>query len=482
MKILLVQPPHYYGKHSRPPQAFPLGIGYIAAALRKNGHAIEVLDIYAHQYPDDEVGRRIKAMPDDIDAVCVSAMSTQYRYVKWLIGRLKEKRDIPVIVGNALATFSAHVLLKNSGADICVNGEGERTIVDLLENLSSPEKVDGIYYLSKGEMKGTPDRPYTIDIDTIEPPDRDIFPMQIYLDNCYLWGSPEMKAINIITARGCPFSCNFCSKTFSGIRLRTIASVIREIESLRERYDFGAVSFNDELTLVNKERVYELCKYFKRTGLKWVCQGRVDKVDADLLKCMKGSGCIALGFGVESGSQRILDRMNKGIKVKQAVDAIRAAEKAGIRPIIQMMYGYIGEDDESLSDTVRFFNKIHFPTMQFSMTTALPGTRLYAEASGSGLIKNEDEYMEKLDWGYYGEREALINFTRFADDALAAKRIETERLINLNYRRYLATHPWVALKILLRKTASYYKRYGFLKTMAKAARSKSYLKKESWMV
>jgi radical SAM superfamily enzyme YgiQ (UPF0313 family) len=482
MNILLIQPPHYFGARSRPPQQFPLGLGYIASALRKKGHHLEVLDIYANQYADKDVGDRVKALSPDIDAVCISALSTQYRYVKWLIKKIKERFDKPVIIGNALATFSSKVLLENSAADICVIGEGEETIVDLMDNLSRPERVKGVSYKSGDKILNTGDRAYIKELDSIDPPARDLFNTQIYLDNCHLWGNPDLKAVNIISARGCPFNCRFCSKTFSGIRLRSVNSVISEIESLRSRYDFKAVSFNDELTIVNDKRTYELCDYFRRSGLKWVCQGRVDKVQPDMLKRMKRSGCVALGFGVESGSQKILDNMNKGIKVEQAIRAVNATKDAGIDPIVQMMCGYEGEDDFAYAETVDFFRKVNMPTMQFSMTTALPGTVLYENSIKRGLIKDEDSYMEKLDWGYYGDREILINFTDYSDDVLSSKRIETENVINKNYREYLSKHPLKTLKVISKKAVSYCRRNGFMKTLAKATNAKSYLKKDSWMV
>lgn len=482
MKVLLVQPPHYYGKNSRPPQHFPLGLGYIATALKKRGHDLEVLDIYAHQYSDDEVEKKIKGLSHDIDVVCISALSTQYKYTKWLIRNIKAKFDKPVIVGNALATFSTKILLENSAADICVIGEGEETITELLDNLSSVDRVKGICYRKDGNIFYTPPRPYIKDLDTISPPMREIFPMRIYLDNGYLWGNPEIKSIDIISARGCPFNCRFCSKTFSGVRLRTIKNVIGEIESLRERYGVKGIFFNDELTLVNKERTYELCDYFRKTGMRWVCQGRVDKVDLDLLKCMKRSGCVALGFGVESGSQRILDNMNKGIRVEQTIKAINATKKVGIQPLIQMMYGYEGEDDESLVETINFFKTINSPTMALSLTTPLPGSYLYSSACERGLIKNEDKYVEKLDWGYCDDRDILINFTKFSDEESIKKRIETENTINSNYRRYLKTHPWVAAKIMLKKIVSYYQRYGLVKTARRIMRFRSDIEKDSWMI
>lgn len=482
MKVLLVQPPHYYGANSRPPSSFPLGVAYIAATLKKSGHEIEIFDIYAHQLNDDEVCRRIQCLPLDIDVVCVSALSTQYRYVKWLTKELKTKFNKPLILGNALATFNTEAVFANTKVDICVISEGERTIVDLLDNLNNLASVKGIAYRQEDRIYTSPKREYIEQLDTIDFPARDMFAMDVYLEHTGLWSNPEIRTMDIITARGCPYDCNFCSKTFRGIRLRSVPNIIQEIEELRGKYNFSGIKFNDELTLVNKKRVYELCAYLKKAKLSWVCQGRVNLVDKDLLKTMKDSGCKALGFGVESGSNRILANMNKGITVEQAVESINATKKCGIEPIIQMVFGYPGENDKSLEETVDFFKRVRSPTMQFSMTTALPGTRLYEDARKDGLISNEDEYLDKLDWGYYADREILINFTGFPDSKLNSKRKETEEAINKNYRLYIIKRPWIACGIIFHKLRSYYLRYGLIRTIKKSLGFASYLKKDSWVL
>ncbi|MBI5144908.1 MAG: radical SAM protein [Candidatus Omnitrophica bacterium] len=482
MKVLLIQPPHYYGTHSRPPSSFPLGAAYIVSALKDAGHLVEVWDIYAQQLPTIEAENQIRNLASDFEAICISALSTQYKYVKWLIERLKSKFDNPIILGNALATFNHEAVLRYTAADICVIGEGERTLIDLLENIEDLSKVKGIAYRQDGRIVSNPQREYIRDLDSINFPQRDAFGMDIYLKNTCLWSNPEIRTVDIITARGCPYNCNFCSKTFKGMRLRSIDNVIKEIEGLRSQYNFKGIKFNDELTLINKERVYALCKYLKKSGLSWVCQGRVNLVDQDLLKAMKDSGCKALGFGIESGSQKILDNMNKGISVDEAIAAVRATKRAGIEPIIQMMHGYPGEDDITLKETEDFFKATNSPTIQFSMTTALPGTVLYNQAYEKGLIKDEDAYLEKLDWGYYGEREILTNFTNFSDNELLKKRRDIESKINQHYRKYLIMHPWAAFKIIFHKINSYYLRYGLIKTFKKIFNSLLSLKNDNWML
>ena len=145
-----------------------------------------------------------------------------------------------------------------------------------------------------------------------------------------------------MTNRGCPWQCNFCSKTFKSARLRTIPHVVEEIRMLKEEFGVGAIFFNDELLIMGKKRGYELCEAMKPLNVKWCGQARVDTVELDLLKCMKDAGCVDVGLGIESGSQRILDAMNKRSTVEMNLSAIKAVKEAGLETVAQCIYGYPG--------------------------------------------------------------------------------------------------------------------------------------------
>ncbi|MDD5773368.1 MAG: radical SAM protein [bacterium] len=444
MKILLIQPPHYYLGKSRSPSFFPIGMGHIAKVLLNSGHTVEILDIYAYQYTNEEVIKRLEKSVNDI--VCISSFSTQYNYVKWIAQQIKKMDPHKkIIVGGALATFNSRVLLETTDVDICVIGEGEITIKELIENFDNLKNVKGICFKEKqGEILTTLTREYIKNLDEIPFPAYELFPMEIYINNLNVEGIKEkLRTANIICGRGCPYSCYYCSKVFSGVRLRSVDNFIKEISWLKDKYKIEGVFFNDELLIVNKKRTIELCERLADLKIKWNCQGRVNTLDPEILRIMKKSGCTAVGYGIESGSQRILDAMNKKVSVRQAKEIIIETKKAGLYPMIQMMFGYPGEDMQTLNETVNFFKEIDDPGTNLNYTTPLPGTKLWEYTLQKGLIKDEKYLLENLEGGYSSDAPFLVNYTDFPNDHLETVRETIQKKIR---RNYIKRHP---LKIFL---------------------------------
>lgn len=449
MKVLLIQPPHYYNGLSREPENFPLGLGYIAKVLLNSGYTVEVFDIWAHQYKNEEVMERIKKL--DYDVVGISALSTQYSYVKWLSARLKENNEGKIMIGGPLATYSPRIVLKNTAADICVIGEGEITAKEVIEKYDDLDEVKGICFREGNKLIENPPREYIKDLDTIDFPAWDLFPVKIYLKpRRYYDFSYSLKPMNIISSRGCPYNCKFCSKTFKKTRVRSIDNIIEEIELLKQKYGVNCIHFNDELLMISKKRVLSLCEKIEPLNVKFICNGRVNIVDLDLLKRMKKAGAIAVGYGIESGSQRILDNMNKRITIEQSERALKDTVRAKIYPIIFMMYGYPGETRGSLQETIDFFKKIpYLERVYLAITTALPGAELYEDCLKKGIIKDEDKYLESVAAGFRidGGR-LLVNFTEFNKEEFYKFKEETERRI---FSEQIKRYPYAFIKFFLRK-------------------------------
>ncbi|MDD5687492.1 MAG: radical SAM protein [Elusimicrobia bacterium] len=466
MKILLVQTPHYYDGKSRIPTFFPIGLGYIARILLDAGYNVEILDIYAHQYNDEEVIQKLKEI--DFDVIGISAMSTQYNYTKRLASQIRAlNKTKKIIVGGALATFSAQTVLENTDVDICIVGEGEKTIVDLLENLENLSRVKGICFKENGKIIQTPLREYIKVLDTIPFPAYDLFSMELYVQRSFVIGPKralKMRTGHVICGRGCPFNCNYCSKVFKGLRLRSIDNIIEEIKYLKEKYQIRGIFFNDELVIVNKGRVYELCDKIAPLNLKWNCQGRVNMVDLKLLKYMKKAGCTSVGYGIESGSQRILDAMNKNVDIKQAEQAIKDTAKAGLYSNIQVMFGYPGETKETVQETIDFFRRADNPGDALSPVTPLPGTQLWCDTLKKRLIKDEKTLLEKLDGGYMPDAKVLINYTEFSNEEYDSLRKNAEKIIK---RNYFARHPVAGSINYLLRIVSIMKMLGFKGTIKK---------------
>ncbi len=469
MKVLLIQPPH----SGREPSLFPSGLGYVARVLQDMGCEVVVLDIHAHKFSQEVVSKMIEGL--NYDVVGINAFSTQYAYVKWLTGELRKYHQGKIILGGPLPTFNPSLALEKTSADICVISEGDITVKSIIENLNHLEKVKGIYFIKNGEIIANPPQEYIEDLDSVPFPPYDIFPMDIYFEHIGLFGIPTRRTMSVITARGCPYRCNFCSRTIGGVRFRSIDKVIEEITLLKERFGIDSILFNDELVVVSRKRALELCDELKKLGIIWGCQGRANTVDLDLLKYMKNSGCVYVGYGIESGSQKILDNMNKGVTVEQNEEALRNTLKARLIPLSQVMFGYPGEDESTIKETVDLFRRVHCslplpdsPEPQLSLTTPLPGSTLYDQALKDGLIRDEDEYLSKISRGYSRGAPVVVNFTKFSDEELLALKAKAEREVYTNYRSYLRRYPWRYVDLLGRNwryVKRYYYRHGYKTTL-----------------
>lgn len=445
MRALLIQLPH----SGRVPTMFPLGISHIATALEEVGYEVEALDVFALELSKSDVTKYLSKSRWDL--IGINAFSTQYAWAKWIAAEIKHLQPQALIVmGGSLPTFNSELVLNKTAVDVCVISEGEETIKDLVKNLGKFNNVQGISFRTEeNKIVNTAPRPYIRDLDSLPFTKYDIFNMDIYFKKLHLFGDLNFKSINMLTTRGCPYFCNFCSRVFSGARFRSIDNIIEEIGALRDNYGIRGITFSDDLVLANKKRSYELCEKIRKLKIYWECQGRANLVDLDLLKAMKSAGCMSVGFGVESGSQKILDNMNKRVTVKQNEEAIFNTLKAGMIPVVQMIYGYPGEDLDTIHETVEFFNRVNFypPTAtgncNFNLLTPLPGSKLYQESLRDGLILDEEKYLLELEQGYYIGSPLRLNFTHFSEEELLMHKSSMSEEIKKNYDNYIKKHPLV---------------------------------------
>ena len=442
MNIALIQLPHFFGSgQSRPPECYPLGLGYLSSVLSLHGISHQGVDLWGKQYSVPDALGNIDFSPFDV--LGISAYSTQYRYLKEFTLQLKLRYPGKTIIcGGPGPTFSSEAILRHTGVDICVLGEGETTLIELLGKLSDPAEVAGIAFIRAGELYRSPARPSIPDLDRLPLPNRTLFDFEQILANAEQVRSgssgtgKKRRAADIIAGRGCPYSCHYCSRTFSGVRLRSVDNLVGEIVSLKEVYRIDHLQFNDELLLVGRDRSLAICRELKKLDITWSAQGRINQVDRELLAAMKESGCVQIGYGVESISQTLLDGMNKNLRAETIIPAIRMTREAGITPLIQYMYGYPGENEETIAATARFFREIDAPYHAFT-TTPIPGTRLYQDCLEKGLIGSEEGYLLRLDSGYNLEG-ALINMTGFSDQEFLARK---RRLFMTVTHHYLKKRP-----------------------------------------
>lgn len=431
MKVLLLNPPI---REWAKPNVLPLGLGYIASMLRDVGHDVEIMDINAFRWNIDEVEEKIKKAEFDIAGI--GAIVTVYRYVKWLIGILRKYHsEKKIMIGGSVGTSIPHIILEKTEADIVCIGEGEVTVVEIikaLENNSDLSKVDGVWYRGKdGRIYSNKGRMSIQNLDSIPLPAWDLFPMDIYLKNPV--GAPNRNkwingnsdgnvplSMNLNATRGCPYKCIYCYHDFMGMkyRHRSPENIIKEMKILYDRYGVRYFHFIDDEFCLKRDFVYKFCKQVKeefKGDIIWGCAGRVNLMNEDLIATMADSGCVLIGYGIESGSQRMLNAMKKGVTVKQAKDALRWTIKHLGWADTSFMVGAPGENRETIQETIDFCKELDLNPAVIFFTTPYPGTELYRMALQQGKIKDEEEYI--LNLGEQGEK-IRVNFSEFADEEL----------------------------------------------------------------
>jgi anaerobic magnesium-protoporphyrin IX monomethyl ester cyclase len=469
MNVLLINP----AVKGRLPVAFPLSLGYIARVLLDAGHNVKVIDIDGGILKYEQIFEKLKKI--DFDLIGITGIVVHYKFLKQLIKDIKEiYPKIPVMVGGGVASPIPKLFLENTKAGIIVIGEGEETVsevVDSLETKKDLKKVKGIVYRKNSKIHFTPSRVPIKDLNKIAFPAWHLFPVETYLKYAVI-GYEKRRSLSIITSRGCPFQCVYCYDTFGKFtRYRSPENVISEMKELKRRYNINYLNFYDETFIAKRERAIAICRGMinAKLNIQWDCNGRVNLVDEELLRIMKKAGCTTIEYGIESGSQEILDRMKKGVKVEQASRAIKLARKVGLNVITPIMIGMPNETKKTINETIRFYRKLGIVSQIF-YTTPNPGTPLYDEMKKNGMIKNEDIYMESLEEGYNDIR---VNMTRYSDKELRKLKEKAERKILINYilknwyripKIMIERYNNMGLKKFKEHILSYFESYSFRKS------------------
>ena len=390
MRITFINPPYPPSVHSHPP-FIPLGIGYLAAVAEKAGHKITVIDCQAEKLNNVTFKTRIAQTPSDF--IGVTATTLLYKSAMNILTIAKETQPNAVTsLGGSHGTFwDENVLKEYPAADIIVRGEGEQTLIELaekLENHSSLADVLGITYRDGDKIRRNPDRPYIKDLDSIPFPAHHLMPLDNLKHNGKL-------LIPLVSSRGCVYWCDFCStvRMFGrGYRMRSAKNVVDEMQYVHDKYCVDQVTFYDDAFSVDRNRVMQICEELHKRNLKliWDCGTRVDMVDRELMKTMKDAGCIAVWMGVESGSEAILGKMNKSIKLEQTRKAYKTAHEVGLMTIANVVLGFPGETEETAKQTIKFVAQLNPEDVGFYLATPYPGTPMYEQVVKNGWLRVTD--------------------------------------------------------------------------------------------
>ncbi|MBU4070191.1 MAG: B12-binding domain-containing radical SAM protein [Nanoarchaeota archaeon] len=407
--VLLVQPPlsvnERYGRDVGDVGGDlpPLGLAMLAAVIKKENYAVEIIDSFAMNYSSKDILRIIRFKNPKI--IGITSITPTYHRAKQLVKEIKKEfPDILTIIGGHHITIMPEKVMEECEFDLGVCGEGEITIMEIINlyktkkwdlkkfllDIKALKKIDGISFKDK-KNKIIINKPRKLieDIDSLPYPARELLPMKKYfpLPNQY----KRKPVIHMAVIRGCPYNCSFCSnnKIFGRkIRARSPIKSVEEIKHVIKKYNAKEISFWDDMMTVNKKWMYEFCNLLieQKINITWTCYARVDSVDEPLLRKMKQAGCWNIFFGFESGVQELLDNINKKITLKQIEIANNLCKKIGIEVRASFMIALPGETPELAKKTIKFAKKLNPDYAQFCITTPYPGTDLYDNVNKYGTL------------------------------------------------------------------------------------------------
>lgn len=416
----------------------PLGLASLAASLKKAGHEPLVIDAEAMGW---RIERVLREIPPDAGLAGITAATLTWPTARRASFAIKSAFPrMPLVAGGPQITAFPEDSLDGSAFDAVVAGDGERAIVEMAERLSAGTGIaagPGVAARVNGKITPCSPPEWITDLDALPFPAFDCLPM-----NRYHSVLVEEPFATMVASRGCPFRCRFCSQAYTGEkwRRRGPESIVAEIE--RDVGEFGAkeIVFFDETFGVNKEEALRVCALIKekKLNVRWNARSRVDTLDRELLSAMYGAGCRALHLGIESGSPRILDMMNKKITVEQARSAAGEAKKLGFLLHGYFMLGYPGETRKEMRATSAFARELPLDWASFTITVPHPLTPLFKTAADAGLAPADY-------WREYslGKREDALPF--FASKDCTAR--ELRKIKNKAYIAFYA-RPGPLLRVL----------------------------------
>ncbi|MBI4833093.1 MAG: radical SAM protein [Candidatus Lindowbacteria bacterium] len=400
MRVLLVKPHSWFSAKG---VGLPLGLAYLGGELLRTKHHVAGIDLMLSK-PEEaraDLARRVFDLEPDIVGVTCNSHErlAAFEAARWI----KNMMDIPVVMGGPHVTFTAEQTLhKVRQVDIVALHEGEHTLRDICDTMQAGgnmEEVKGIVFRQNGRMLKTHPRPFITNLDSLPMPARHLFEHDKY--DLYLPIEDRPKAVHIVSSRGCPYPCFFCSATrMAGgkARMRSAEHVVREIEAVVESFPlYKWIFFYDDHFTLARERVMEICERMiqKRFNLNWGCYGRADSLDRELLRQMKAAGCRMISFGIESGSDYVLRLMGKRVNRQVIEQAITLTKAEGIIARCSFFFGYPGERFIDVLRTLRMINKMGLvkdEVVWSECPVLYPGTVLFDKLVREGFVSRD------FDW------------------------------------------------------------------------------------
>lgn len=431
MDLLLINPRSKVGK-------IPLGLLSIAAYVRKHGFDVKIIN-------GDTQNVEKELLAERVPAVIGITATTDVVLEAYKICEFAKKRiskDVCCVIGGFHATALPKRTLRESKFDIAVVGEGEQTILEIVRTVKQrkpPINILGTVVKAHGKIICNPPRELIKNLDNLPFPAYDLIDMSAYFHMIRgEFGNTKRTMIMLVT-RGCPFNCVFCaSKKMWRRQLRffSIDYIIRQLRFLIQKYKIDGVSFLDDELFMNKDFVHKLCDALITTGLakqlKWSCQGRVDTIDKKLIRKLKAAGCVLIRFGMESGSQKVLNFLKRHTTTpEQNKKAAKLCKEEGIACFGSFIIGSPAEDVNDIIETINFISTSMLTNADVFVLVPYPGTDAWEIYKTKGLLRKDINWSNFIVEGV--DTEPIIRTEHFSSKQL------------LNIKNYISIHVTAAI-------------------------------------
>ena len=419
----------------------PLGIGILGAELELRGYEVRLLDDSI-----DEI-EELRAGMEWADVVGISSLTPNARRARELGKIAKEEIGRFVIMGGPHPTTNPEYFLEVGAADICVQGEGDVTLPEVLENIDTPENwenIEGITFMRDGEQVKTPRRALVRKLDELPFPAYHLYDVPKYMR---LMVNP---GVTIMTSRGCPYACTFCDAEMTPRQYRSMDPVktVDLIEFILKKYNPPQIAILDDLFTIQRKRVIAICKEIVRRGLyfEWSCESRLDTMDFEMLRWMKKAGCVKIYYGLESGSPDVLVSLKKGLTLEKVLRGAKLNHEVGMYFKFFIIYGFPNERPIDHRMTEEIVRKAKPNSVCAGLLQPIPGTEIYEQLKPM-LIRDVAE----IEFHYWHATETFKH-PAFTHEELHAER---EKLLKLHAREIgkwtsRLAHKWARLTAMLR--------------------------------
>lgn len=400
-KILLINPSYFrtYGstEGGLGNPIYPvMSLAAIGGAARKAGHEVTILDMsYMRYSPALVCDTILREKPDVVGITATTPLANQMRDISFLIKKIS--KAIMAVAGGPHPTALPRETVRQSALDVVVYGEGDATIVELLDGMSLP-KVEGIVWRNGEEIVQNPKREMIDDLDNLAMPAWDLYPADVYRKYVTRIIAKRTPVSTVEFSRGCVFLCDFCASKNTlglGYRKKSPGRCAEEM-LLLERLGYREAVLADDIFTSDNNWAVSVCEEFIKRGVRmsWTCTNgiRVDSAKDELFRIMKRAGCYRVHFGFESGNDNVLKAFGKGGRatLQQGIDAVNTARRVGMETFGMFMLGLSADTETSMQETIDYAKRVQVDAMRFGITVPFPGTQMFDELRRNGQIKSYD--------------------------------------------------------------------------------------------